>query len=135
MNEQHTDPLQRELIGVKKLWFSVLFQAVTDLQLTNVRDKQAQKEQANLRADALRWFNNDQLKAIGSFNWICELFEVDPARLRLACLNRNAIHMARELMTRLRKEEMQQRAIARKQLSEENKMFKNRKRERSEETI
>jgi hypothetical protein len=116
MISNDTAMTERDIAGIKRLWFAVLFQAISDLSMKPKpipkvynqmnRSQDWRDEQMGMRGAALRWFKNES-KHCGSFIWICELFEVDPGRMRVACLQRNAIFMARRLMDRLKQEEKQ----------------------------
>lgn len=69
----------------RRLWLSVLLQAVADTRLGTLPDTPKNKsynERINtIRIDAAYWFcatNSD----VGSFIWICQLFNMDPERIR-----------------------------------------------------
>lgn len=94
--------IEREGNACKKLWFAVLFQAISDLVPARASEN---KDSVGVQDQAYKWFHSKR-KNVGSFIWICDIFDLDADRMRTACMKRNAIHTARELITRMRRDDL-----------------------------
>jgi len=72
-----------------KLWAAVLFQAIHD-----VRRKKAEKYSGYWQDDAKGWIQS-KLQHIGSFIWICEVFDLPMKETRHLILNKRSIVLRR----------------------------------------
>ena len=75
----------------KKLWSSVLEKAIQDLQL-----QPGTRDYRLIYPSAVQWFENTEDQGIGSFIWICNLFEYDPDKIRSKILHNNSIETDRQ---------------------------------------
>jgi len=67
-----------------KLWAGVLFQAIHDVHI-----KESEKYPRYWRDDARAWCATDR-RDIGSFIWICDVFDMDADQVRCLVLHKKA---------------------------------------------
>lgn len=65
-----------------QLWAAVLFQAIHDVHI-----KESEKHPRYWRDDARAWVQAKQI-SIGSFIWLCELFDMDIKQVRSLVLGK-----------------------------------------------
>jgi len=77
----------------KNVWAAVLIQAIDDLNVKSIpqESEKSQNDKEYLKNQANAYFKSKRM-SMGSFVWICELFDIDPDVARKAILNGNGKH-------------------------------------------
>ena len=60
----------------KRLWASVLVQAIKDVQGNYLR----------YREEAFKWLQSESME-VGSFLWVCSVLELDPLGFQFVCVD------------------------------------------------
>ena len=81
-NKEHTNHIDQYSTPEHKLWAAVLLQAIHDVHI-----KESEKYPRYWRNDAIGWFKA-KLIHVGSFIWICELFDMDAEQVRSLVLDK-----------------------------------------------
>lgn len=85
-----------------RLWYAVLRQALADLS-----DRADPVE----REDALAWIESNAVVP-GSFLWLSQILDFDPAKVRIACQDKEILRAAKRLVTQLGKGRKVEMAVA-----------------------
>jgi len=73
-----TFPAPRDDAAIRALWSSVIVQAIKDMDSRILCDIRVAKN----------WMYTDNRIGIGSFDWICQMLDLDADRIRTICLTR-----------------------------------------------
>jgi len=80
--------IPEELLPEYRVWVEVMFLGILDAAMHHGHRLGADISWSKDRAQAYWWISDDGMRDVGSFRWCCDLFNLDPERVRNGVFNR-----------------------------------------------